>query len=311
MTTALSDEEGELLGTGRAFAESPSRGIRSGALGPAGSAALNCSGAVRKAGFLCVKKWLLRRPGQSMLTSTTGSSLPIELARKRGWKSYWVCLKGTTLLFYQSEDGVTSHPGMENLLDDSFGTGVPLQQRPKHLLVIDGALVQPIPEHPKRDFVFCLSTVLGDAYLFQAPCQLELDHWTAEIHCACAAAFARHRGRSGSVHLLEEHLTRLQRRLEQEAKLKHVSELQLSVHTDLEQRRLTQAQIRSHEESLELCFLEQFRVRCYVASILDREQPNPKILLAHCSKGTKSLLNKLGKQFLPLCLYMIFVCSLN
>ena len=24
----------------------------------------------------------------------------VELARKRGWKGYWVCLKGTTLLFY-------------------------------------------------------------------------------------------------------------------------------------------------------------------------------------------------------------------
>ena len=43
---------------------------------------------MRKAGFLSVKKWLLRKKHQ------------VELARKRGWKGYWVCLKGTTLLFY-------------------------------------------------------------------------------------------------------------------------------------------------------------------------------------------------------------------
>ena len=30
-----------------------------------------------------------------------------------------------------------------------------------------GAILQPIPEHPKRDFIFCLSTAFGDAYLFQ------------------------------------------------------------------------------------------------------------------------------------------------
>ena len=27
--------------------------------------------------------------------------------------------------------------------------------------------MQSIPEHPKRDFIFCLSTAFGDAYLFQ------------------------------------------------------------------------------------------------------------------------------------------------
>jgi T-lymphoma invasion and metastasis-inducing protein 1 len=33
--------------------------------------------------------------------------LQVELARKRGWKGYWVCLKGTTLLFYpcDSQEG--------------------------------------------------------------------------------------------------------------------------------------------------------------------------------------------------------------
>ncbi|KAF6211489.1 hypothetical protein GE061_012001 [Apolygus lucorum] len=87
--------------------------------------------------FLSVKKWLLRKKHQ------------IELARKRGWKGYWVCLKGTTLLFYpcDSREGRT------------------VEAAPKHLIIVDGAIMQPIPEHPKRDYIFCLSTAFGDAYL--------------------------------------------------------------------------------------------------------------------------------------------------
>jgi len=42
-----------------------------------------------------------------------------------------------------------------------------VEATPKHLIIVDGAILQPIPEHPKRDFIFCLSTAFGDAYLFQ------------------------------------------------------------------------------------------------------------------------------------------------
>lgn len=94
--------------------------------------------------FLSVKKWLLRKKHQ------------IELARKRGWKGYWVCLKGTTLLFYPCD----SREGRQ------------VESAPKHLIIVDGAIMQSIPEHPKRDYIFCLSTAFGDAYLFQAPCQV-------------------------------------------------------------------------------------------------------------------------------------------
>lgn len=96
--------------------------------------------------FLSVKKWLLRKKHQ------------IELARKRGWKGYWVCLKGTTLLFYPCD----SREGRQ------------VESAPKHLIIVDGAIMQSIPEHPKRDYIFCLSTAFGDAYLFQAPCQVNI-----------------------------------------------------------------------------------------------------------------------------------------
>uniref|UniRef100_A0A1I8PH87 PH domain-containing protein n=1 Tax=Stomoxys calcitrans TaxID=35570 RepID=A0A1I8PH87_STOCA len=134
LTTAVSDED-----DGESVMASP---YKAKATGTAASS-FNCTGAVRKAGFLSVKKWLLRKKHQ------------IELARKRGWKGYWVCLKGTTLLFYPC--------------DSREGRSV--EAAPKHLIIVDGAIMQPIPEHPKRDYIFCLSTAFGDAYLFQAPCQ--------------------------------------------------------------------------------------------------------------------------------------------
>ena len=45
--------------------------------------------------------------------------------------------------------------------------GRSVEATPKHLIIVDGAIMQAIPEHPKRDFIFCLSTAFGDAYLFQ------------------------------------------------------------------------------------------------------------------------------------------------
>ncbi|CAD7004540.1 unnamed protein product [Ceratitis capitata] len=177
LTTAVSDED-----DGESVMASP---YKAKATGTAASS-FNCTGAVRKAGFLSVKKWLLRKKHQ------------IELARKRGWKGYWVCLKGTTLLFYPC--------------DSREGRSV--EAAPKHLIIVDGAIMQPIPEHPKRDYIFCLSTAFGDAYLFQAPCQVELENWVNSIHSACAAAFARHRGKTGTLHLLQEEIFRLEKAIE-------------------------------------------------------------------------------------------------
>ncbi|XP_046393113.1 protein still life, isoform SIF type 1 [Ischnura elegans] len=258
LTTAVSDEE-----EGDSAHNSPYRGAAAGTA----SASFNCTGAVRKAGFLSVKKWLLRKKHQ------------IELARKRGWKGYWVCLKGTTLLFYPCE---------------SRDEGRSVEAAPKHLIIVDGAIMQPIPEHPKRDYIFCLSTAFGDAYLFQAPCQVELENWVNSIHSACAAAFARHRGKTGTLHLLQEEIFRLEKAIESDQKLKHMAELQQSVVSDPETKAQIGSQVVQWEENLERLHCEQFRLRCYMASLQNGELPNPKSLLTHVSRATKGTLNRLG-----------------
>ncbi|KAG8188453.1 hypothetical protein JTE90_008018 [Oedothorax gibbosus] len=262
LTTAVSDEEETADPRGSTSAATASYGSRP----RSGAASFNCTGAVRKAGFLSVKKWLLRKRQQ------------VELARKRGWKGYWVCLKGTTLLFYPCDNR----------------DGRAIDTTPKHLIIVDGAIMQPIPEHPKRDFIFCLSTAFGDAYLFQAPCQVELENWIHSIHSACAAAFARHRGKTGTLHLLQEEIFRLEKEIEADSRMKHMAELQLTVVADQDSRHSLTEQISQWEENLERLHTEQFRLRCYMASLQNSELPNPKSLLTHVSKGTKSTLNKLG-----------------
>lgn len=202
-----------------------------------------CAGAIRKAGFLSVKKWILRRR-QS-----------IELARKQGWKRYWVCLRGTALLFHSVIDktdiGDQDHQNNQNQTDllswidancgsrmqmvtdllksesqqqelaqDVFLNNISqcyIEKEPKHLIIIDGAIAQPIPEHPRRDFVFCLSTTFGDAYLFQSGCQLESDNWISAIHNACAASIARDLTRDEATKLFETKIRHLE--LEAEKKL--------------------------------------------------------------------------------------------
>ncbi|EFN76027.1 Protein still life, isoforms C/SIF type 2 [Harpegnathos saltator] len=169
-----------------------------------------------------------------------------------------------------------------------------MEAAPKHLIIVDGAIMQPIPEHPKRDYIFCLSTAFGDAYLFQAPCQVELENWVNSIHSACAAAFARHRGKTGTLHLLQEEIIRLEKAIESDYKMKHMADLQQSVVSDVDTKQQINNQIVQWEENLERLHCEQFRLRCYMASLQSGELPNPKSLLTHVSRATKQTLNKLG-----------------
>jgi len=43
---------------------------------------------------------------------------------------------------------------------------------------------------------------------------VELESWVHSIHWACAAAFARHRGKTGTLHLLQEEIVRLDKAIE-------------------------------------------------------------------------------------------------
>lgn len=64
----------------------------------------------------------------------------------------------------------------------------------------------------------CVSCVL------QAPCQVELENWVNSIHSACAAAFARHRGKTGTLHLLQEEIFRLDKAIESVSSAKPTSD---------------------------------------------------------------------------------------
>lgn len=131
--------------------------------------------------------------------------------------------------------------------------------------------------------------------------KVELENWVNSIHSACAAAFARHRGKTGTLHLLQEEIFRLEKAIEsvsslngtkhngkfaefaltvsrhQDHKLKNMAELQQSVVTDQDTRHQIQTQILQWEENLERLHCEQFRLRCYMASLQSGELPNPKV----------------------------------
>lgn len=62
---------------------------------------------------------------------------------------------GCTLLFYETYGKASSDQEMS----------------PCYALVVDDGIVQAVPEHPKKENVFCLSNVYGDVYLFQVSCK--------------------------------------------------------------------------------------------------------------------------------------------
>ena len=56
-----------------------------------------------------------------------------------------------------------------------------------------------------------------------------------------------------------------------------MAELQISVVADPASKHQIQGQISQWEENLERLQVEQFRLRCYMASLQTSELPNPKV----------------------------------
>ncbi|KAM9847215.1 rho guanine nucleotide exchange factor TIAM1-like [Aulostomus maculatus] len=224
-------------------------------------------GIVRKAGALAVKNFLVHKKNKK-----------VEPATRRKWKHYWVSLKGCTLFLYESD----------------CRSGIDHNSVPKHALWVENSIVQAVPEHPKKDFVFCLSNSVGDAFLFQTSGQTELENWITAIHSACAAALARQHHREDTVRLLRTEIRKLEQKIDMDEKMKKMGDMQLSTVTDAKKRKTILEQIFLWEQNLERFHMDLFRCRCYLASLQGGEPPNPKRLLGFASRPTKLAMGRLG-----------------
>ena len=65
--------------------------------------------------------------------------------------------------------------------------------------------------------------------------------------------------------------------LQQDVKMRKMAELQMTVVTDPRSRVAIVKQIAQWEENLEKLYIDQYRFRCYVASLQGTELPNPKV----------------------------------
>ncbi|XP_029303972.1 LOW QUALITY PROTEIN: T-lymphoma invasion and metastasis-inducing protein 1-like [Cottoperca gobio] len=251
---------------GSAVSDEQSSGTLSGAY--PSDALIGCAqGTVRKAGALAVKNFLVHKKNKK-----------VEPATRRKWKHYWVSLKGCTLFLYESD----------------CRSGIDHNSVPKHALWVENSIVQAVPEHPKKDFVFCLSNSVGDAFLFQTSGQTELENWITAIHSACAAALARQHHREDTVRLLRTEIRKLEQKIDMDEKMKKMGDMQLSTVTDAKKRKTILEQIFLWEQNLERFHMDLFRCRCYLASLQGGEPPNPKRLLGFASRPTKLSMGRLG-----------------
>ncbi|KAM9708796.1 rho guanine nucleotide exchange factor TIAM2 isoform 1-T5 [Menidia menidia] len=224
-------------------------------------------GVVRRAGWLSFKPLV-----------TLHKDRKLELVTRRKWKQFWVTLKGCTLLFFET-----------------YGKGPPEQElQPRYALLAEDSIVQAVPEHPKRENVFCLSNSFGDVYLFQASNQTDLENWVTAIHSASASLLAKRQGKEDTVRLLRSQVRGLLQKIDMDGKMKKMAELQLTVVSDPKNRKAIENQIQQWEQNLERFNMDLFRMRCYLASLQGGELPNPKSLLAIASRPTKTTLGRLG-----------------
>jgi len=70
----------------------------------------------------------------------------------------------------------------------------------------------------------------------------------------------------------------------QDIKMKKMADLQLTVVSDPRSKQAIDKQIAQWDENLEKLYIEQYRLRCYMASLQGTELPNPKV----CSIGRLS-----------------------
>nr|XP_013999522.1 unnamed protein product [Salmo salar]XP_013999524.1 unnamed protein product [Salmo salar] len=225
-------------------------------------------GVVRRAGWLSIKPLLTLRKDRKL-----------ELVARRKWRQYWVTLKGCTLLFYETY-GKSSCPEQE--------------LSPHYALLAEDSIVQAIPEHPKKENVFCLSNGNGDVYLLQAANQTDLENWVTAIHSASASLLAKRQGKEDTVRLLRSQTSALLQKIDMDSKMKKMAELQLSVISDQRNRKAIKSQIQQWEQNLEKFNMDLFRMRCYLASLQGSELPNPKNLLAVAGRPSKTTLGRLG-----------------
>ncbi|XP_023266851.1 T-lymphoma invasion and metastasis-inducing protein 2-like [Seriola lalandi dorsalis] len=225
-------------------------------------------GVVRRAGWLSFKALI-----------TVNKDGKLELVARRKWKHYWVTLKGCSLLFYET-----------------YGRsgGAEQELSPRYALLADDSIVQAVPEHPKKEHVFCLSNSYGDVYLFQATNQTDLENWVTAIHSASASLLAKRQGKEDTLRLLRCQSRSLLHKIDMDGKMKKMAELQLSVIKEQKNRKAVESQIKQWEQNLEKLNLDLFRLRCYLASLQGSELPNPKSLLAVASRPSKSMLGRLG-----------------
>ncbi|XP_068087985.1 rho guanine nucleotide exchange factor TIAM2 isoform X3 [Hyperolius riggenbachi] len=224
-------------------------------------------GVIRKAGWLFFKPLI-----------TLQKEKKLELINRRKWKQYWVTLKGCTLMFYETYEGNSTEQSTT----------------PRYALFAEDSIVQSVPEHPKKENVFCLSNSFGDVYLFQATSQTDLENWVTAIHSACASLFAKKRGKEDTIRLLKSQTKTLMQKVDMDSKMKKMAELQLSIVSDPKNRKAIENQIQQWEQNLEKYNMDLFRMRCYLASLQGGELPNPKSLLAAAGRPSKVALGRLG-----------------
>ncbi|CAL9691865.1 unnamed protein product [Knipowitschia caucasica] len=239
---------------------------------------------VRRAGWIWIKPLIKLNKDQ------------LELVPWRKWKKYWVTLRGCWLQFFKcptldqdSEQDLDPSVGVRTLLGEGDHVGPVLELR------VWDSLVQPVPEHPTKEHVFCVSNALGQVYLLQAGSQSDLEAWITAVHSVAAATASRRSGHRGdTLDFLRERVHFLSQKTEEEQRVKKMAALQLSLITEEETRRRVQHQISRWEQSVESLSLDLFRFRSYLCSLQGLELPNPKNPLCSASRASKSMLGKMG-----------------